>query len=115
MRTALVLIALAVAAPAAAQGVPSLQLDALRMEQQAGQQRMVDLQNQLMAQESQSRADRAAAQLQQQRELPARPPELRYDPASGAALPANPAYPITPDAALADSNRKVQDAARNRR
>ena len=119
MRAALILLALAAAAPAAAQQVfvPSLQLDALRLEQEATQRRMIDQQNQLMAAEAKARADQAALQLQLQRDLPVKPPELRPDPtvAVGAGTAATPHYPTTPDAALADSNRKVRDAARNRR
>ncbi|MEW5684660.1 MAG: hypothetical protein AB1942_07065 [Pseudomonadota bacterium] len=120
VRIFLVLAALAAATPAAAQQVfiPSLQLDALRLEQEATQRRMIDQQNQLMAAEAKAKADQAALQLQLQRDLPLRPPEVRHDPTVPAAAvpPATPpAYPTTPDAALADSNRKVQDATRNRR
>ena len=118
MRTALIFAALAAAAPAAAQPLSAgVQLDALRMEQDAIQRRMIDQQNQLMATEARARADQAAAQLQIQRDLPVRPPELRYDPAVRAA-PAptsTPTYPSMPGGALAESNRRVQDAARNRR
>ena len=80
----------------------------------AMQRRAIDQSNQLMALDARLRAEEAAAQLQ--RPAP-RVPELRYKPAAGAgftrALP--PSYPAVPDAALADSNRRVQAAARNRR
>lgn len=119
MRAALILAFLLAAGPVAAQPtpIPSLQLDALRMEQEAALRRMIDQQNQLMAAEAKGRADEAALQLQLQRDLPPRPPELRYEPAVGATpgAAATPVFSTTPEAALADSNRRVQEAARNRR
>lgn len=120
MRAALILVVLAAATPVVAQQlfVPSLELDSLRLEQEATQRRMIDQQNQLMAVEARARAEQAALQLQLQRDLPARVPAQLYDPT--VPLPGRTSlkgadYPTTPDAALADSNRKVQDAARNRR
>ena len=115
MRLTLILV-LAAASPAAAQ-VLTPQHDALRFEQEQMQRRMIDQQNQLMAAEARARADQAALQQQLQRDLPVRVPELRYDPAVGATptSSAAPAYPVMSDAALADSNRRVQAAARNRR
>jgi hypothetical protein len=63
------------------------------------------------------RSDQAALDLQLQRGDvgPRQAPSLRYEPpaAVGAGSPGG--YPSMPDAMLADSNRKVQAAARNRR
>lgn len=102
----------AVATPAAAQ-LP-LQVDQLQMQQQAAERRSIDQANQLQAQDARLRADQAVADLSAPRP---RAPLLPYgDPtvAPKTEAPA-PKYPSTPDAVLADSNKRVQDAARNRR
>lgn len=107
------LLALSVAAPAAAQPLSSqFQLDELRAQQEATQRRMIDQSNQLMALEARLRAEQGAADLQ--RSAP-RVPELRYEPSLSGAAATAPAYPSISDAALAESNRRVQAAARNRR
>jgi hypothetical protein len=103
------------AAPAFAQNT-QLELDNLRAQQQAAQQRSIGQSNELMALEAQQRADVAVANLRTQQYAPA-VPELPYrssaaDAARAAAATAK--YPSIPDAALADSNRRVQDAANRR-
>jgi len=113
MRTLIALIALATASAAAAQPLTQqLQLDELRMQQEAAQRRAIDQSNQLMALEARLRAEQATADLQ--RGAP-RAPGLRYEPARRSAPSAAAKYPSIPDAALADSNRRVQEAAKNRR
>lgn len=110
MRFLTAALVLATAAPAAAQ--PIL-MDDLRAQQEAANRRAIDQSNQLMAMEARLRAEQGVAELQ--RPAP-RPPEFRYKPAAGGftrALPPN--YPAVPDDALAQSNKRVQDATRNRR
>jgi len=113
MRVLTAVLMLAIAAPAAAQPL-STQMDELRAQQEAAQRRAIDQANQMMALEARLRAEQAAAELQRP---PPRVPEFRYKPAAGAgftpALPPN--YPAVPEDALAQSNQRVQDAARNRR
>lgn len=114
MRVALTAAALAVATTAGASAQPAFQqLEDLRMQQEAAQRRAIDQSNQLMALEARLRAEQALADLQ--RSAP-RAPELRYEPSERRGTAAAAArYPSIPDAALAESNRRVQDAARNRR
>lgn len=113
MRTFLMISVLGAATPAAAQFNP-FQLDELRAQQQAADRRAIDQANQLQALEARLRADQASADLAVQRagaHVPARP---YGDPTLGAA-PAPPVkYPSMPDAALAESNKRVRDAAGNR-
>ncbi|WP_296599377.1 hypothetical protein [Phenylobacterium sp.] len=107
----------ALAAPASAQpAVQQQQLDDLRMQQQAAERRAVDQANQLQALDARLRADQAVADLSVQRSG-VRIPALPYgDPTLAPKASASaPAYPSVPDAALADSNKRVQDAARSRR
>lgn len=107
--------ALAAATPAAAQ-VTQFQLEDLRAQQQAAERRSIDQSNQLQALDARLRADQAVSDLAAQR-AGATAPQLRYpDPTvrSAAATPPT-RYPSMSDAALADSNKRVQDAARNRR
>ena len=112
MRYLIAVLLLAAATPAAAQH-PQTQLDDLRMQQQEAQRRAIDQSNQLMALDARLRAEQASAELQRP---PPRLPEVRYKPATGGFVRAMPpSYPSVPDTTLADSNRKVQDAARNRR
>lgn len=115
MRPALISLFLAAMAfPAAAQ-VTSLELDTLRAQQEAAHRRAIDLDNQFQAQDAQRRADQAASMTEP------RPGALRLrtPPALTSALPgaetATPIYPSIPDAALAESNRRIREAARNRR
>lgn len=105
-------LAATAASPAVAQH-PSTVLEDLRMQQEAAQRRAVDQSNQLMALEARLRADQASADLSRS---PPRVPELRYEPSTRrGTVAATARYPSISDAALADSNRRVQDAARNRR
>lgn len=116
MRTLVVLsgFILAGAGPAAAQ-VNSLQLDDLRAQQQAAERRAIDQANQIQALEARLRADQASADMAAQR-AGAPAPRLPYaDPTVSGSSAATPKYPSMPDSALADSNKRVQDAARNRR
>lgn len=105
----------AVAAPATAQ--PSqFQIDDLRAQQQAAERRSIDQANQLQALDARLRADQAVADMAA-RNAGARVPLLPYgDPtlAPKASAPA-PSYPSVPDTLLSDSNKRVQNAARNRR
>jgi hypothetical protein len=103
----LVLIA---ATPAAAQPA-QFQLDDLRAREEAAQRRAVDLSNQLQALEARMRADQAIGDLA--RPAPA-VPALRYPPKEPSVMP-TPDYPRMPDAALVESNRRVQAAARTPR
>lgn len=118
MRTLVMSVLLtAAAAPAAAQFVGPAELDNLRMQQEQAQRRAIDQANQLEALSARQRADDAALDLRLQRGDvgPRQAPTLRYDPPARPAGKASSSYPSIPDAALADSNRRVQDAARNRR
>lgn len=112
---ALSALALVAATPASAQ-VTQFQLDDLRFQQQSAERRAIDQSNQLQALEARLRADQASADLTAQR-AGVRLPQLPYaDPADRGDLSVAPTrYPSMPDAALAQSNRRVQDAARNRR
>ena len=115
MRTPILILALVAAAPAGAQPATQFELDALRAQQEAAQRRAIDQSNQFMALENRLRTEQAVQD--QQAARAGQPlPELRYDPSPGLAPAAKtPAYPSTPDAALADSNRRVQDAVERRR
>ncbi|MBL8553359.1 MAG: hypothetical protein JNL41_03705 [Phenylobacterium sp.] len=119
MRILLIPVFLAVAAPAAAQVLDPLNqaaLQDLRMQAEAAQRRAIDQANQLEAASARLRADQAVLDLQLGRGDvgPRQAPALRYEAAPPQAASAG-RYPSTPDALLADSNKKVQDAARNRR
>jgi hypothetical protein len=113
-----ILVAACVAAPMAAAAQPATQfeLDNLRAQQEAAQRRAVDLQNQLSAAEARLRADQAVSSLQLQQRLPQTLPVTPYPQAPRASTAAAGAkYPQIPAAALAQSNQRVQAAARNRR
>ena len=113
MRVALIAAALAAAATGVSAQQPTFQqLEDLRMQQEAANRRAIDQSNQLMALEARLRAEQASADLQ--RSAP-RVPELRYEPSTRRGARAAARYPSIPDAALAESNRRVQDAARSRR
>jgi hypothetical protein len=119
LRILAVLAVLGPAAPAAAQlagAADQFQLDLLRAQQEAAQRRAVDQANQLSALEARLRAEQAVLDLRLQRGDVGPPPvpALRYEPPAGSA-PAAARYPSIPDSALADSNRRVQAAAGNRR
>ena len=118
MRTLLISVVLtAAAAPAAAQFVAPADLDMLRMQQEQAQRRAIDQANQLEALSARQRADSADLDLRLQRGDvgPRQAPTLRYEPPARTAAGASSRYPSIPDAALADSNRRVQAAAANRR
>lgn len=106
--------ALAAATPALAQST-QLQLDDLRAQQQAAQQRAIDQSNQVQALDNRLRADQAIVNLNAQA-AGATVPQLRYtDPTVRSGTMTSPRYPSMPDSALSDSSKRVQDAARNRR
>ena len=111
MRALAILLALAAAAPAAAQ---PLDYDLLRAQQQAAQQREVAQHNELMALEARLRAEQAVLE-QQLARAPVRLPEPPYPSPLPPAKIDTSKLPSIPDATLADSNRRVQEAAGNRR
>lgn len=115
MRTFILTLAAVVAAPAAAQPMTQFELETLRAQQEAAQRRSIDQSNQFMALENRLRTEQAVQD--QQAARAGQPlPQLRYAPSAGRApAAATPSYPSTPDAPLADSNRRVQDALGNRR
>ncbi|MBL8772361.1 MAG: hypothetical protein JNK30_13350 [Phenylobacterium sp.] len=119
-RNIIVLALLTAAGPAAAQILDPLsqgQLLDLRAQQEAAQRRAIDQANQLEALAARQRADEAALDLQLRRGDvgPRQVPVLRHAPVAPVAPASQGDYPSVPDEALADSNRKVQEAARNRR
>lgn len=116
MRMMILLLA-CVAAPAAAQGLSTgdqIRLDDLHMRQEAAERRAIDQANQLMALEARLQAERSIVDLRTQGAA-ARLPRTPYatPPAEGGSAAAK--YPSVPDATLADSNRRVREAADNRR
>ncbi len=116
MRTLILGLSLAaLAAPALAQNT-QLELDNLRAQQQDAARRAVAQDNELNALQARVQTEQAVAQLQIQRLLPPRAPELRYDATTSAttAPVVLQKYPSIPDAALADSNRRVRAAAEPR-
>lgn len=121
MRTLLLSAVLAaVAAPAAGQILSpndQMQIDMLRMQQEAAQRRAIDQANQLEAASARLRAEQATLDLRLQRGEVGPPPvpRLPYEAAPAPGPAPAVIYPSIPDAALADSNRRVQEAARNRR
>lgn len=115
MRVVLGVLMLGFCTSAAAQPALQLQLDELRAQQEAAQRRSIDQSNQLQALDARLRADDASATLAAQR-AGVRAPTLPYaDPMPRGAAAATRNYPSMSDAALAESNKRVQDAARNRR
>lgn len=112
-RLAIPLIAAALGSPAAAQ-VTIFEVEALRAQQEAAHRRSIDLDNRLQAEDARRRAEDAALAAEIQRG-PARAPELRYELASTPKAQATPACPSIPDEILVESNRRVRDAAGNRR
>lgn len=85
-----------------------------RTQQEALRQQMVQQQNQMMALEAQVRAQQAIQDVRAQAQSVRLPP---VDARPGQALPRIDVSKLAsiPDSALADSNRKVIDAANNRR
>lgn len=112
MRTLLAMAAVAAASPAAAQGLgDQILLDDLRMRQQAAERRAIEQANQLMALEARLQADRSIEDLRTQA-VPPRLPQLssrRPDGVSPSA--ATTQFPAIPDDVLAESNRRVREAA----
>jgi hypothetical protein len=119
MRSFLVALLFAAAAtPAAAQSTFA-DLENLRVQQEDAARRSVALSNELMALESRLRTEQAIADLRLQRGG-ALLPELPYAPAVTPAPRTSSSgvsskVPSIPDAALADSNRRVQAASQPRR
>lgn len=117
MRKTALILALAAASPAAAQGFSigdQILLDDLRMRQQAAEQRAIEQANQLMALEARLQAERSVLDLKAQA-TPPRLPLIRDAAASRNAPEGTAKFPSVPDAALAESNRRVREAANNRR
>jgi hypothetical protein len=117
MRIPLVLLALGLATPAFAQVIPAPitpQDSGALVQQEITRQQLIQQQNQLMALEAQLRAQQAQQDIQALKVNPRLPPP---DVSKGAPLPRIDASQLAsiPDAALADSNQKVLDAANNRR
>jgi hypothetical protein len=117
MRPLLIALALSAATPAAAQvgTVNQFQLDNLQAQQEAAQRAAVAQANQLMSLEANLRAQQAINELQFQRALPARLPELPYPQSAGASEIDISKLPSIPDAALAASNKRVQDVVKKKR
>jgi hypothetical protein len=117
----LALTAAIVAGPAMAQVAPQLGLqpftaqDSIFLQQQeATRQQLIQQQNQIMSLDAQIRAQQALSDVQAQ----ARVPQLPLpDVTPGRPLPQIDTSQLAsiPDAALADSNKKVLEAAGNRR
>ncbi len=115
-------LGLAAAAPAVTPGLAQdlggvtalnqLKLDELRAQQQLMQQQSIAQHNELMALEARLRTEQNVARIQQERRVE-RLPELPY-PAPPASMDTS-RLPSIPDAALADSNRRVQAITQNRR
>ncbi|MFC3068766.1 hypothetical protein [Phenylobacterium soli] len=103
--------------PYAAPANPQQEFD-WRTQHEMLRQQMVQQQNQLMALEAQMRANQALADIQAQKSLSqSYPRAAQPPPRAGAVLPRIDTSKLAsiPDSALADSNRKVLDAAANRR
>lgn len=120
---ALLAAAVALAGPAFAQPYPAQPYPApanpqqefdWRTQQEMLRQQMVQQQNQMMALEAQIRAQQAIQDVRAQSQSVRLPP---VDTTPGRALPHIDTSKLAsiPDSALADSNRKVLDAANNRR
>lgn len=117
MRVPAFLLALSVATPAFAQVTPqpiTPQDNAAMVQQEMTRQQLIQQQNQLMALEAQIRAQQAIQDLQALKVSPRLPlPQV----GAGGPLPQidTGQFASIPDATLADSNKKVLDAANNRR
>lgn len=118
MRTLVALLVLLAAAPAAAQDTNAAVLNAQIMQMQAEQQlarmREVATSNEMMALEARLRADEAVRRLEASR-APVVLPTLPYPEAGlgvGTGIDTS-KLPTIPNAALADSNRRVQEILKN--
>jgi hypothetical protein len=118
MRALILFAAAALATPAFAQdpaALTQLQLDALRAEQSLAQLRAINEANERMALEARLKAQQALLDLQLQRVLPPQVPTPPY-PGAGPTVTIDPAQlPSIPDAALAESNRRVRETAKTPR
>jgi len=115
--------ALGLASPALGQVLPSPPLNSalslsqefmLRQQQEATRQQLIQQQNQLMTLEAQMRTQQALSEVRAQAQSPVLP---LPDVTAGRPLPQIDTSQLAsiPDAALADSNRKVLEAAGGRR
>jgi hypothetical protein len=114
MRPLLIALALSAATPAAAQIPGNPGYDYLRAQQEAAQRAAVARQNELMALEANLRAQQAINDLEFRRAVPVQAPQLPY-PQSVGGGPTSidlSKLPSIPDAALAASNKRVQEIAR---
>lgn len=124
MRAALFIAAfLAAAGPAAAQDLLTQQrlndfeLQNLQAQQELARQRDIALHNEMMALEARLRTEQGLADVRAQSFIPRLPPVTTYQSYPGAPLPQIDTSKLAsmPDAALAESNRRVREAAANRR
>lgn len=111
LRILVALVAYALGSPAAAQ-VSVFELDNLRAQQEAALRRAIDQENQFQALDARLRADRAAAPTE--RAVVSLPTVPYPTSATPPEPPAPSAYPAMSDAALAESNRRIQDAVKRR-
>jgi hypothetical protein len=111
------------AAPAAAQDLLTQQrlnafeLGNLQAQQDLARQREIAAHNDLMALEARLRTEQGLSDVRAQSYTPRLPPVNAYQAYAGAPLPNIDTSKLVsiPDAALADSNRRVREAAANRR
>jgi hypothetical protein len=115
MRAMILVLALAAAAPAAAQTpyTDQLRLNELQTQADLARQRAISQDNQLTALDAQIRADQAIRDIQLQRALPPLLP--RADPNAPPPTLDVSQLPSIPDSALAASNQAVREASRPRR
>ena len=111
----LILCLLAAGATPAAAQPGQFEIDALRVQQEAAARRAVAEDNQLTALEARLATEQALADLQAQRSPPRLPQPPYPLPPPSSQVVAAPTFPSIPDAALADSNRRVGEASQPRR
>jgi hypothetical protein len=111
MRALILVLALAAAAPAAAQTpfANQLQFDTLQTQAELDRQRNISQENQLSAFSAQLQADQAIRDIQLQRALPAQLP--RADPNAPPRVLDMSQLPSIPDSVLATSNQAVREAS----
>ncbi len=125
MRVLAALAALALASPAAAQAItnlpsnPALQMQLYDLQSQAelARQRDVAMRNELTALESRIQTENGLATVRAQAYIPRLPSVDAYRTSPSSPLPNIDTSKLAsiPDAALAASNKRVQEAAQNRR
>lgn len=124
MRAAvLTVLALSLAAPAAAQDLLTqqrlndFQLGLLQSQQDLARQREIATHNEMIAIEQRLRTEQGLSDVRAQSYTPRLPPVNAYQAYAGAPLPNIDTSKLVsiPDSALADSNRRVREAAANRR